>query len=151
MRSLFLLLIFPIFLYSSSENIQKLAKQKELYKTNEWKSLLHYDDGFKVVDSNFLLSQNHSLKNELEATINGFYDLPSKYSDANLHPQCKFPARLLFISHELNISKDEFPEVNCVNLQVYEQKAPADEISLILCFRKCNKSIKYDGTYLFKI
>ena len=126
-----LLFISPILLYSSQEDTVKIALNADLYKKNKWKALLHYNNGFKVNDKKFLLSKNPSLKNELTATIKAFYDLPYNYQNINEHPQCRFPARFLFITHELNISKDEFPKVNCQDLQTYKEKAPADKISLI--------------------
>jgi len=131
MRSLFLLLVLSMILYSSQEDTINLILEKKLYNKNEWKALLHYDNGFKVTDKKFLLSKNSSLKNELTSTIKAFYDLPSHYLNINEHPQCRFPARLLFITHELNISKDEFPKVNCQDLEIYKEKAPADKISLV--------------------
>lgn len=130
-RRFFFLLILPILLYSSQEDTIRLAQKTKLYEKNEWKALLHYDNDFKVTDKKFLISKQHSLKNEMIATIKAFHDLPNNYKNENNHDQCKFPARLLFITHELNISKDEFPKVNCPDLQIYKEKAPADKISLI--------------------
>ena len=126
-----LLFILPILLYSQERDTVKIASKVKLYEKNEWKALLHYDNGFKVTDKKFLLSKNPSLKNELIATIKAFYDLPNNYQNINEHTQCKFPARFLFITHELNISKNEFPKINCQDFQIYKQKAPADNVSLI--------------------
>ena len=125
------LFFIPVLLYSSQVDVIKLALQTKLYKKNEWKALLHYDNGFKVTDKNFLISKKPSLKNELISTIKAFYDLPSHYKNINNHAQCKFPARMLFLVHELNLPKDEFPKVNCKDLEIYKEKAPADEISLV--------------------
>ncbi len=127
----FLLCIFPILLFSSQGDTVKLAQKTKIYKKNAWKALLHYNNDFKVTDKKFLLSKNHSLRNELISTIEAFYDLPSHYKNLNNHPQCRFPARLLFITHELNISTNEFPKVNCQDLEIYKEKAPADNISLV--------------------
>ncbi len=130
-KRFFLLCFIPILLYSSQEDTVIFAIQNKLYEKNEWKALLHYNNGFKVTDKKFLLSKNHSLKNELIATIKAFYDLPKSFQDINEHAQCKFPARFLFLSHELNLSKNEFPKINCQDLQTYKEKAPADDIFLI--------------------
>ncbi|MBL0686828.1 MAG: DUF4105 domain-containing protein [Sulfurospirillum sp.] len=118
-------------MYSSQEDTVNLALQNKLFEKNEWKALLHYDNSFKVTDKKFLASKDLSLENELIFTIKALYDLPSHYQNTNKHAQCKFPARFLFITHELNISKDDFPQVKCQDLYTYEQKAPADKISLI--------------------
>lgn len=126
-----LLFFLPMLLYSFQKDIVALAQKNKLYEKNEWKALLHYNNGFKVTDKKFLLSKNVSLKNELTATIKAFYDLPNHYKNINNHAQCKYPARFLYISHELNLSENEFPKVNCQDLQTYREKAPADKISLI--------------------
>ncbi|MCB4776008.1 MAG: DUF4105 domain-containing protein [Sulfurovum sp.] len=123
--------IFSTVLCALSTETMLLINKNKLYEKNEWKVLLHYDNGFKVNDKKFLISDSPSLKNELVATIKAFYDLPSNYENINNHPQCKFPARFLFITQELNLSKNEFPKVNCPNFQIYTQKAPADKISLV--------------------
>ena len=60
-------------------------------------------------------------KNEWKALLH--YDLPSHYKNINEHLQYRFPDRLLFISHELNISIDEFPKVNCQDLNIYKEKS----------------------------
>lgn len=130
-RRIFLLFILPIFGFSSELETIKLANKLELYKKTEFKALLHYNQSLNIQDRNFIISNDFSLKNELVATIHGFYEPKDNYKDTNQHPQCKYPARLLFITHELNISKEEFPNVPCEELNKYEQKAPAETISLI--------------------
>lgn len=130
-RRFFLLFFFPILLYSSQEKILNKANNLKLYEKNEWKALLHYNGSFNIKDKKFILSQSFSLKNELITTIKYFYTSQENYHNINNHPQCKFPSRLLFISHELNVSDSEFPKINCPNFNTYKMKAPADKISLI--------------------
>lgn len=100
--------------------------------------MLHYNGKLNITDKKYIISENFSLENELNATINGFYTPSKNYLDTIEHPQCRFPARLLFISHELNISKEEFPKIKCLNLDLYEMKTPADKISLIYASEKVN-------------
>jgi len=154
-RRFFLLIVVPILLYSSQNETIKQANFKKLYNKNEWKSLLHYDEKLHILDSNFIFSnKNFSLKNELKKTIKAFYTKKEKYVNANHHPQCRFPSRLLFIIKELNIKRDEFPVINCPNLNIYRQKAPIDDISLIYASEKVNSPssmmghafLKYTGT-----
>ncbi len=130
-RRFFLLFFFPILLYSSQEKILNKANNLKLYEKSEWKALLHYNGSFNIKDKKFILSQSFSLKNELITTIKYFYTSQENYHNINNHPQCKFPSRLLFISHELNVSDSEFPKINCPNFNTYKMKAPADKISLI--------------------
>lgn len=128
---IFLLFILPIFGFCSELETIKLANKLEIHKKTEFKALLHYNQNLNIRDKNFINSDNFSLKNELDATIHGFYEPKENYQDINDHPQCKFPARLLFVTHELNITKEEFSKVSCEELIKYEDKAPADTISLI--------------------
>lgn len=130
-RRIFLLFIFPVLLYSSQQEILKTANDLKLYEKNEWKALLHYNVGLNILDNAFIISKDFSLKNELNSTINGFYFSKDNYQNINNHPQCKFPARLLFIMHELKINDNIFPNINCPDLSNYEKKAPADNISII--------------------
>lgn len=130
-RRFFLLFIFPILLYSSQQDTLQQANNLKLYEKNEWKALLHYNGSLNITDKTFILSDNFSSENELNSTIIGFYTPKENFKNLNNHPQCKFPSRLLFISHELNISNKEFPKINCQDLNTYRMKAPSDKISLI--------------------
>lgn len=149
-KRFFLFLVYPILLFSSQEDAVKLAQKTKIYKKNEWKALLHYDNDFKVTDKKFLLNKNLSLKSELISTIKSFYDLPSHYKNLNNHPQCRFPARLLFITHELNISTNEFPKVNCQDLRIYKEKAPTDKISLVYASENVTKPSSMMGHVFLK-
>ena len=129
-RRFILLIILPILLYSSEKEVLQKANHLKVYEKNEWKSLLHFNNGLNITDKAFILSNDFSLKNELDTTISAFY-LPAKsYTSINNHPQCRFPGRLLFISHELNVSNNEFPIINCPDFNTYKLKAPADKIFL---------------------
>ncbi len=127
----FILLFVPILLFSSQQTIFKNIEKSKLYEKNEWKALLHYNNHFNITDTKFIINKTESLKNEMIATIKSFYFSKKNYKNINNPPQCRFPARLLFITHELNISKSEFPQIKCSDFQIYKEKAPADIISLI--------------------
>ncbi|MDD5371795.1 MAG: DUF4105 domain-containing protein [Sulfurimonas sp.] len=130
-RRFFLLFIAPIILYASQQDVLKLANELQIFNKKEWKALLHYNQELNIYDENFTNIEKFSLKNELELTINGFYEPKEKYENINNHPQCKFPARRLFLINELNLSDDFFPFIQCLDFQNYLNKAPADTISLI--------------------
>lgn len=149
-RSVLVLLFMYLSLYANESFILSLAESHKIYKKKEWKALLHYKNHLDIKDPSFILSYpKFSLKNEMKATIKGFFEPLKKYKNINNHPQCKFPARKLFLIHELNISKDEFPQVNCPDLKVYENKAPADNISLIYVSEKVtNPSTMMGHTFL---
>lgn len=149
-RRFFLLFIFPLVLFSSQQETIKKANTLKLYEKNEWKALLHYNGSLNIKDKRFILSEKFSLRNELKSTIESFYSPPKNYLNINNHPQCKFPARLLFISHELNISTNEFPKVDCPDFHTYKMKAPADKISLIFASEKVNNPSSMMGHTFLK-
>ena len=131
MKFFFLIVLFTTFLYSSQEEVLKSANSLKLYEKNEWKALLHYSNKINIIDKAFILSENFSLKNELDSTISAFYTPKENYKNINNHAQCKFPARLLFISHELSLSDDEFPKVECKDFNIYKMQSPADKIDVV--------------------
>jgi hypothetical protein len=149
-RRFILLLILPLLLYSSELETFKKANILKLYEKNEWKALLHYNNKLDITDKTFILSENFSLEEELNLTINSFYSSAEKYENINNHPQCKFPGRLLFISHELNISESEFPKINCPDFNTYKIKAPAEEIYLIYASEKVNNPSSMMGHTFLK-
>jgi hypothetical protein len=150
-RRFFLLFSIPILLYASQSEILNKSNSKKLYNKNEWKALLHYDNKLNILDNNFIFSnKNFSLKNELNSTIKSFYAKKEKYKNINNHPQCKFPSRLLFVVNELNIDSEEFPKINCPNLNNYRQKAPMENISLIYASEKVNSPSSMMGHSFLK-
>lgn len=153
-RRFFLLFFLPVFAFASESEILKLANELKIYDKMEWKALLHYNQDLNIKDKNFVNSDNFSLKNELESTIKSFYEPIENYQNINEHPQCRFPARLLFVTNELNISKDEFLNIDCMDLKEYELKAPADSIFLVYASENVkipssmmgHTFLKYSGT-----
>ena len=126
----FFLLFIPLTLFSSQQATLELIEKSKLYDTNRWKALLHYSNEFDVIDNKFIISKNKTLKNEMIDDVKSFYTFKKEYNNINNHPQCKFPARFLFITNELNINKNEFPKVKCNDFEIYKEKAPADNIYL---------------------
>lgn len=149
-RNFFLLIVCPLLLYSSEAEILQKANVLKLYEKNEFRALLHYNNNLNIKDKKFILSENFSLQNELNSTIKAFYTPEKHYLNINNHPQCKFPARLLFITHELNISTEEFPKIDCPDFHTYKMKAPADKISLIFASEKVNNPSSMMGHTFLK-
>jgi len=69
MRYILLVFIMATTLFSNEHDIVKLANHLKLYETNQWKSLLHYNNQLNIKDKKFIISKNFSLKNELDDTI----------------------------------------------------------------------------------
>lgn len=143
-------LLLIVFSYAfSSSNVLNKAIDLKLYDKNEWKALLHYENGFYTQDKKFILSEGETPKAELIATIDGFFKDQSNYKNPNNHPQCKFPARKLFIEHELG-ETNLFPHISCPDLNEYMTKAPADNISLIYVSENVKNPTSMMGHSFFK-
>ena len=97
-----------------------LANTKKIYETDMWKSLLHNKSNKNnIIDDNFWLSPNKTLKSELEYTIKGMFVENKDTEDDNNHVLCKFPARAKYIIEELNIDKNLLPKVDCKEFNFY--------------------------------
>jgi hypothetical protein len=151
-RRIALLFMLPIFLYSSPLEVISLAKSSKLYENNEWKALLHFGGNLKINDPKFILSYDtFSLEKELELTIEALFEPAAKYTNSNLHPQCRFPARFLFLKQELNVSEELFPNITCSDFITYTKKAPADSISLIYASENVTNPSSMMGHTFLKI
>jgi hypothetical protein len=109
---------------ADSDNIvrraQEQAKQQQLWKQAEWINLLHYvgngdspdDYDTPIRDKHFFLAEDgaENAESELLATIAGFYDTDLK---DDLNPQCRFVARLNWLTEIKVIDKKTLPTVHC--------------------------------------
>ena len=100
--------------------VQDQAKQQQLWKRIEWINLLHYEgngdspDDYDnpIRDKQFFLAEDgaENAESELLATIAGFYDTKLK-GDQN--PQCRFVARLNWLTEIKAIDTETLPTVHC--------------------------------------
>lgn len=109
----------------SLQSSRALAQRLELAREPIWMSLLHYKEGrTHITDSSFILtSPQFSLSAELDATIDAFY---AQNAQENL---CRFPARYFWLKQYIDL-----PELSyglCVGLKEFEEKAPADKVSVV--------------------
>jgi hypothetical protein len=149
----FFFFLFFHFLYSqklTSSDIINLALKKKLYKKNTFKILLFNDNKFYIEDKKFYLSGKKSLKEELIADIKGFFKDKNDFRNINNHPQCRFPARFLFLKKELNLSDNIFPKINCPKLLEYKKKAPADNIYMVFVSANLKDPSSMMGHTFFK-
>lgn len=109
-----------------------------------WHALLHWDGRtHHINDQTFLLSHdNFSPENELFATLDYLY-----FGTSN--PQCRFPARYLFLKKNLQL-----PELNirvCNDLVEFENKAPIDQLYLVFASEDISRPTSMMGHVLIKI
>lgn len=143
------LLLFVSTLFSSSKIVEQALALK-LYEKNEWKALLHYEDGYYTQDKNFIISVGQTPQEELSQTITGFFEEQSELEVPDNHLQCKFPARKLFLEKELG-SSNIFPEVSCSQLEEYKTRAPVESISLIYVSENVKHPTSMMGHSFFKL
>lgn len=113
---------------AASQNQQSAintAHHLELEKSLTWMSLLHFSQHKPhIIEPQFLLTSSHfSLSSELHATITAFH---SQDKEKYL---CRFPARYFWLKQFVTLPELSFDL--CKDLIVFEQKAPADKISVI--------------------
>ena len=106
--------------------ISLLNANQELYLKNYWKKLLHFqNDKSNIISDEFFLSNsyNHSLKNELYATIKLLKGKNGK------EIACNFPARYLWLKKYIEIPNYDLD--SCVELNNFLDTLQNDELYLI--------------------
>ncbi len=107
--------------------VSSVAWAEENNFTNPaWLALGHYEKtsgGYKSTaeGEGFFLANNgaEDPAAELAATLAGMAENPSKFADENSHPQCRFPARFLWIKKIFPTQARAFPSVNCSRYQTW--------------------------------
>lgn len=129
-----------------------LANTKKIYETDMWKSLLHnHSNKNNIIDDNFWLSPNKTLKSELEYTIKGMFVENKDTKDNNNHVLCKFPARAKYIIEELNIDKNLLPKVDCKEFNFYLKKLSAKKVYLSFASENIMSPMSMMGHIFIKI
>lgn len=144
-RILLLSLILNFFSFlEANEDLIKIAINKDLQNTKEWKALLHIRNGKPQIKSkDFLLSTNNfSLKNELILTINSF----KEYSNI-----CKYPARYYFLRKNIKNFELIFPQPNCKEFNYYLNKTNLDDLDLVFVSENITNPSTMMGHTFFKL
>jgi len=138
--------------------LQDQATQQKLWQQSEWLNLLHYEgssetsDDYKspVRDKHFYLTGNdsHNAKNELLATIAGFYNA-ELIDDEN--PQCKYIARFNWLSKKLNIDPTTLPTVHCKKYINWRKNIQPEQVTLIFPAYHLNSPSSMFGHTLLRL
>lgn len=94
------------------------------------KFFLSLDNNTKSYTSKKRTALNISPEQELIATLKGFYEPTVK--DQNTHPQCRFPARFLWLDKKLDLTKRGLPKIDCSRLNEWAKFESLDSVSLIM-------------------
>jgi hypothetical protein len=136
----FFLTISLSFLVHSSdgkfpEKVSKELNSLKLWQSKEWNRIAFYDKGLwgtkGIVDGgSFYLATNGKTnpKAELIATVEGIYS-KTPHSNKTPHPQCRFPARLSYLSKNLNLYG--LKKIQCPELVRYKKLLKAESVSVV--------------------
>ena len=102
---------------SYADELVARALDARLHERAEWRTLLHYQDGWfgdgsLVDDPSFFASPDgkEDPAAELEATIRSFFD---PVPDEGKHPVCRFAARFEWLRDELGMEAERLPVPRC--------------------------------------
>lgn len=141
---------------NNSEIIQK-ALEKKLYEKELWLKLVHYEDTLfgrlespiKSKDFFFAKDGRTNPKNELISTIKAF-DSNEEYKSQDLHPQCRFIARKMWIKKELNLKSNIWSDKKCPKFSQWSHNNKVKSISLIFATGYLGNPASFFGHPLLK-
>jgi len=147
--------------YASPDYLNSLldeAKAKGLYRERYWHLLLHYrknNFGNYVSEADnkeFFHAPDGKInpEHELNETLKSFFLAASPDGNDNLHPQCRFPARLEWLERRLKIDPRRLPQKNCVVLKRVQAIVPAKSVSIIFASYYMNAPASMYGHTLMK-
>ncbi len=129
--SIFLLSIFPFYLFSQTIPIEDLDTEK-LSQNTTWLKLLHYDKKLKkstIISDDFFLSPKGKIspKSELISTLEAYFEKEKTDKNAT----CRFPARYYWLSTQINLPNYQMIESSCKKLSNWSMLKDTTSISLI--------------------
>lgn len=110
----------PFQAYAAVADWQQQAREAELHQHPRWLQLGHYDvpgwgaPGSDIASDEFFLHPDgrRDPQAELAATIDAMFAPADEVGDQ--HAQCRFPARLLWLTRVMDQPPDGMPDVDCI-------------------------------------
>ena len=141
---------------SSLKKLQEKADALDLSARRNWQILLHYKKtitgGYKsrISDPNFFLSPAGPTdpREELQATLAGFFQPPGIEGE---HPICRFPARLRWLTEELQIDPSTLPLPSCQQQRKLIETVDARSAVLVFPVGHINSPASMFGHTLLRI
>jgi len=136
----------------------KKANGLNLSEDPTWVTLMHYKTSIilgtesQVDSAGFFLSDAGKFEpqKEMEATIAAFFSdipvAPSKYS-----PQCRFPARYLWLNKKLNFDNSKLPKEECSDLKQYYKAIDPASLTIIFPSTHPNSPSSMFGHTLLRV
>ena len=143
--------------------LQAQVEQQQLWLHQDWIKLLHYKPLKRkllprqhktyssfVDDNIFFLSDNGSTdpRAELTATLDSLFQ-PGHSGDE--HAQCRFPARLNWLSKHLAIDRSKLPQLNCKLYKEWSEMVQANSVVLIFPAHHLNSPSSMFGHTLLRL
>jgi len=132
LKFLFIISFFYFYTFAYETQLEETSLKK-LANNYTWNKLLHYKNKkSEILDKDFFISQNGNLdsQEELKETIEAYFSTTLKKDDS--HPRCKFPARYLWLSKQINLPNyAEIPNY-CKKLSKWSVYKDTESISVIL-------------------
>lgn len=156
--NLFPLAFLLAFLISSTAHADTSALLSKLALEQSWINLVHYESSLAsatgwrsaIHSSDFFLSANGRVDPlaELQATLIAFAEPPT--SDPNLHAQCRFPARLLWLKTKLGEHPAFRTDIKCPEFDEWTQSGSVSSLSVIYATGYLGNPASYYGHLLLK-
>lgn len=147
---------------NANENQFELFVQKainlQIANDEKWIKLLHYEgnksnpSGLQsaISSTEFFLSESGNIDpfSELRETIRGVFK--EQGLDKDSHPQCRFPARYLWLDKVLNFDQLSIPKAKCEAYDKWAIGGNVDSISLLYATGYLGNPASYYGHTLLK-
>ena len=139
--------------------LQTQARKQALWRNRDWINLLHYKPATLslqaetyssyVDDNKFFLSEDGATQPgaELLATLRGFFD----NTQGDSHPQCRFPARLEWLSQQLKINRQRLPRVDCPLYKQWRDMVNVESVVLVFPAHHLNSPSSMFGHTLLRL
>ncbi len=131
------------------------SRELKLSAQRKWHRLLHYQPSGRGWRSEadgprfFLATEGRTdSQAELEATITAFFE-PLSTDPKAQHPQCRFPARYLWLQNKLSFDPVRLPQRPCPDFEAWREAIGAQAVSLVFADAFLgNPSSMYGHTFL---
>ena len=158
-------LIFPLNSFAtnkkhdSQDNLSNIAIDKAidkaLWEKTEWLNLIHYNKEYnsylsQVDDDRFFYASDGS-ENPKAELIETLKQLFIQTENNNQQAQCRFVARIEWLTQQLNIEKDHLPVVHCDEYLEWRQLVQADSVTMIFPAYHLNSPSSMFGHTLLRL
>lgn len=128
------------------------GRLKEISESRTWQLLLGYTHSghSEIFSDNFFLSAEgaHNPHAELLATLNAF---SQRFDNPDENAQCRYRARYIFLSRQINLEKYQIPPVVCPAFEKFQYDGQLTGIKLVFASGYFGNPASYYGHLLLKL